>query len=149
MTTKLVSISRDSGLYFMEFGGRPGVCPLSFLEFNVQANAVAKWLKDKSLIPTAPMGTLEHFEQCNYALLMGRTFARATGQVCQSLLERKLIGLEGRFVQVVDALGNKRRFHVGRTISWLPRHTELPFARARHGAPVQNAPLASVRVIDN
>lgn len=65
-----------------------------------------------------------------------------------SQLTPQLIGLEGWRVEVVDADGCKpRRFIVGKSMDWRPRHLELLTVRSIGGEPARSA-YQSVRRLE-
>lgn len=65
-----------------------------------------------------------------------------------SQLTPQLIGLEGWRVDVVDADGCKpRRFIVGKSMGWRPRHLELLTVRSIGGEPARQC-YVSVRKVE-
>jgi hypothetical protein len=55
--------------------------------------------------------------------------------VDRSRLSPQLLGLEGCRVEVVDVHGEKRRFWVGKSTGWAPRHLEVATTRSLGGSP--------------
>ena len=59
----------------------------------------------------------------------------------------KLIGLEGRRVEVVDMDGYKRRFIVGMSTGFIPCHLEIARRNCHGGGAAHGTPYQSVRII--
>lgn len=63
------------------------------------------------------------------------------------MLTPQFIGLEGRWVEVEHADGQKRRFIVGKSTGWLPIHLEIARRNSSGGGGVYGAPFKSVRAL--
>ncbi len=62
-------------------------------------------------------------------------------------LTAQLVGLEGYRVEVVDVIGHRRRFIVGRSTGWRPCHLEIK-RRDSSGGMSADPKYASVRAIE-
>lgn len=72
---------------------------------------------------------------------------RETGWRSKSELVPELVGLEGKRVEVVDCWGHTRRFWVGKSTGFIPRHLEIARRNCHGGPAVIGTPFKSVRVV--
>lgn len=66
---------------------------------------------------------------------------------CDAHLTPRLMGLEGKRVEVVHRDGTKRRFWVGKSLGWCPVHLEIGTRYASGGSPAYVPDDATVTVI--
>lgn len=129
-----VTINEEQGLYVI-----PSSCGgYSCLGFDVafrKAQAVYDWivscLKSVDLKADSPppnpelKGTLEGYKDYDRLMNAGASFHTQTRERCPAELHPKLIGLEGKRVQVTLENGEKKKFRVGKSTGWFPCHIYL------------------------
>lgn len=106
---------------------------------------VARWLGWR--LPRAERGTMAAYSAYEAVMAAARAYARESGLRCPAELEPRLIGLEGKRVEVAYADGAKSRFYVGKSTGWLPVHLEIKRRNSSGGAPVYLPDTATLRVI--
>ena len=136
-------INTVQSLYVMKCGD--GFSCYGFEVLDRKARAVAAW--SKVIPPLRDPGTREHFEECSEIMEYGARYAQKTGTRCNAELCPQLIGLEGKYIEVMDAHGERRRFKVGKSTGWMPCHLELKNARSSGGPAVYGAPFKSIHVV--
>ncbi len=62
-------------------------------------------------------------------------------------LEKQLIGLEGKRIEVIDSYGETRRFIVGKSSGWMPCHLEIKKRNSSGGGQVYGTPFKSIKII--
>lgn len=139
----LARIDADSRLYVIAEGR--GYSCLGFDNAERRRRAVLEWMARP--VPPADLGTPEHWAEYEAAMQAGAEHAARTGQRCPAALTPRLVGLEGRRVEVLEPDGTTRRFTVGRSTGWMPCHLEIASKRS-HGGPAAYLPEGSaVRVV--
>lgn len=144
----LSSINHEQGLYVLSEG--TGFTCLGFDVALQWSQGIYDWLisKGKKLDPPKPelKGTPEGYADYQRIVAAGGNYNRRTKERCPALLDKQLIGLEGKRVEVVDCYGEKRRFWVGKSTGWLPIHLEIKTSRSTGGFGT-TGPYQSVRVV--
>jgi hypothetical protein len=145
-----VTINTEQELYVIP--AQPdGYSCLGFDVLMHRYNAIAAWLRreglDASDLPPEARGTMRAYTA--YQTLLARTgsYCQRNNVRCPVELTPQLIGLEGKRVEVVDHHGQSRRFQVGKSCGWLPRHLETSRRNCTGGPAVYGAPFQSVRVV--
>lgn len=141
----LDSINAEQSLYVIPCGD--GYSCLGFEVANRRIAAVAEWLGRNDLMPTAPQGTAEHYEQYEAAMTAGSQHSAKTGRRCYAELTPALVGKEGKRVEVTYQDGTKTRFYVGKSTGWLPIHLEIKTRASDGGAGAYVPEGATVRVV--
>lgn len=142
----LHSINAERRLYVLRHPGGFTCAGFDYAE-RIRA-AVLAWLSLP--VPSIPLGTAEHFADYERALALGAEHNRRTGKRCDAELTPRLIGLEGKRVEVsyseVDGSTHRERFTVGKSTGWMPVHLEI--ARGADGGGAVHLPAdATVRVL--
>jgi len=140
---KQVTVNKDRRLYVIPSG--TGYSCLGFDNAERQRVAVLKWAG--ASIEPVKIGTLDAYNAYHDAMMTGFAHHDATKKRCDIELTPQLVGLEGKRVEVVDCDGEKRRFYVGRSTGWMPRHLEIAQRNSSGGCGVYGAPFKSVRVV--
>ena len=144
----LASINHEQGLYVLHAGN--GITCLGFNVALEWATGVAKWLNqhgEQSEMPNAELcGTTEGFHEYRRLMDKGADFHRRTGKRCNIQLTKQLVGLEGKRVEIMDRIGQKRRFWVGKSTGWMPIHLEVARTNSIGGHSVYGTPFQSVRI---
>lgn len=96
-------------------------------------------------MPAMKRGSFEAYDYYKYLVERMRAVSEFNKVRCDADLTPQLKGLEGKRVEVVDMHDATRRFRVGRSTGWLPRHLEMR-GRSYGGIPADLA-YKSVRVI--
>jgi hypothetical protein len=145
-----VTINTKQEVYVIPAQPKGYTC-LGFDVLTGRYNAIAAWLRreglDASDLPPESRGSRSAYT--GYLMLMRRAsgYCQRNHLRCPAELTRQLIGLEGKWVEVVDRDGQRRRFIVGKSAGWLPCHLEIARRNSHGGPAVYGAPFQSVRVV--
>lgn len=141
----LDSINKEMGLYVLACGS--GFTCLGFDVVHKRTARAAEWLGRPDLAPTRIKGTKAAFARYRRAYDAIRARHNATGERAPIELEPRLVGLEGRRVEVTSRDGRKRRFRVGRSMGWTPVHLEIARRDSTGGPAACILETDSVRVV--
>lgn len=130
----LKGINREMRLYLIPFGS--GYICYGFDVLHKKTADYAAWAGRPDLAPPPRKGTVKAWKAYTAASAAALAKHKATGEKCPSELEPRLIGLEGKRVEVASPDGNRRRFYVGRSGGWTPCHLEIYNTRSRGGSQV-------------
>lgn len=92
-------------------------------------------------------GTREAYDYYQILLNTARDWNHVAGYRFQYELEPRLMGLEGKRVEVKDKDGNKRRFIVGKSTGFIPVHLEIANRRSSGGPAVCLLPTDTIKVV--
>lgn len=136
-------INREQRMYVIPCGN--GFTCLGFDVAERRRRAVLAWIGETA----EPMrvGTKRHYAAYKEAMARGSMHAKETGKKCPAELNPRLVGLEGRRVEIVSPDGEKCRFYVGRSTGWMPCHLEIARRDSIGGPPVYLPDNAEIRVI--
>jgi hypothetical protein len=119
----------------------------SLLGFEVCRDRAFALAKEMGLPqPRGKLGSLKLYEEYQSLVKKAQARNKATGWRSQSGLDPKLIGLEGKYVEVVNAVGEKERFWVGKSTGWIPCHLAIARRNSSGGGAVLR-PVKSVTVL--
>lgn len=138
-----MTINKDQGLYVLNHGKY--ISCLGFEYAAKRAKDISAWCGLPA--PEAEPGTAEAFAEYQAAMSAGFQKHKATGERCLTELEPRLIGLEGKRVEVTSPDGTRERFYVSRSTGWLPCHIAVKTRRSLGGCSVYIPPGASIRVV--
>jgi hypothetical protein len=114
-------------------------------------NRLAVWLRENGEraedIDVPLRGTLDAHRRYESLRKQAAALSARLRRRCTSALTEQLVGLESRYVEVVDCYGLRRRFWVKRSGGWLPKHRELPSVGSRSGCAVTGAPYQAVKIL--
>lgn len=102
---------------------------------------------DDPIKKDARPGTLARLRQYNAMMRAGAAYHKATGRRCSAELEPRLVGLEGKRIEVENADEGKRRFIVGKSTGWLPIHLEIANCRSTGGPSVYITADDKIKVV--
>ena len=140
----LKGINRDMRLYLIPSGS--GFSCYGFDVLHKRTAAYAKWAARDDLAPPPRKGTVKAWKAYQAASAAALAKYQATGERCPIELEPRLIGLEGKRVEVTSRDG-RRRFYVGKSTGWTPCHLEIHNSRSLGGGAVYLAPDDQIAVI--
>jgi hypothetical protein len=147
---KQVTVNAEQRLYVIPCGA--GHTSLGFDVAYNKALAVLNWIEGRRTHTTEAgldiqkVGKIEGYQEYSAIMERGAEHARRTRTRCPAELTPRLIGLEGRRVEVTDAEGT-RRFEVGKSTGWMPCHLEIARRDSSGGPAVYLAPNAVVKVV--
>lgn len=133
-----VTLNAEQSLYVIDVGH--GYTCLGFTICQNWTRDIAHELGRRDLEPTA-FASLEAYGEYERALEAAREYAAHAGQALTCRLTPQLVGLERRYVQVMDEWGETRQFYVGRSTGFIPVHLELENEHSESGAAVSGAPF--------
>jgi len=124
----------------------------SCLGFDVCAKRTKALFDEINKMRTIPwvehqIGTMEAYEYYQSLIKIAGEVNIATGHRFRCELEPRLMGLEGKRVEVVDKDGDKRRFYVGKSTGFIPVHLEIAGRRSSGGPAVCLLPTDTVKEI--
>lgn len=145
------SINEEQKLYVIDAGG--GYSCLGFDVCEARTLQYVAWLEGMGWVCPADKlaacrskGTQAAYMAYEEICAIAFDLHRKTGVRCNAELTPQLIGLEGKWVEVVDKYDEKRQFKVGRSTGWAPIHLEIE-GNADGGPGVSGTPFKSVQVI--
>ena len=145
--SELVTLNQEQRLYVI--GHKGFVTCLGFDVAERKRRAVRAWIDPSAPdMPGLPEpGTLEHYAAYAEAMADGARHASATGKRCPAELTAKLVGYEGKRVEVTTPDGDTSRFWVGRSTGWMPCHLEITTRASSGGCPVYVPDGSRIRLI--
>lgn len=147
--TTTFTVNAEQGLFVIPCG--TGYSCLGFDVVIRRGIAILKWLgkdcTDSAVNSLRSRGTLESYQAYLDIMERAETYCRQRGVRCPVELEPKLIGLEGKRVEVSGDAEGLRRFYVGKSTGWMPCHLEIKTRRSTGGGQVYLGDGAQVRVI--
>lgn len=94
------------------------------------------------------LGTIKAYNEYEALRDIAHRQYNLNGKRSVSGLNEKLIGLEGKRVEVVYIWGDTERFYVGRSTGWIPCHLEIKRCDSHGGGSVMSAEsMKSVKVL--
>ncbi len=142
---KTVTVNRQLGLFNIPAG--KGYTCLGFEMCFLRTQEIARELGRQDLEPKeSEKETLAGYETYRKATDAAKERFDKTGQPLTCGLESKLIGYEGKRVQVVDKHGETRSFVVGKSTGWIPCHIEKRSINSPDGPAVMGTPLKFVKL---
>lgn len=138
-----MTINKDQGLYVLNHGKY--VSCLGFEYAAKLAKEVSAWCGLPA--PKAEPGTAEAFAEYQAAMSAGFQKHKKTGGRCPADLEPRLIGLEGKRVEVTSPDGTRERFYVSRSTGWLPCHIAVKTRRSLGGCSAYIPEGSSILVV--
>lgn len=142
---KLHSINANQSLFVLEAG--TGFSCIGFHVAHRKTLAIAEWLKRDDLKPEAPRGTMKAWAEYCKAFKAAQDHYGATKERCPVELESRLVGLEGRRVEVRELGERPRRFWVGKSTGWMPCHLEISRKGSSGGCAAYLPESATLTVI--
>lgn len=142
---KLHSINADQSLFVLESG--PGYSCLGFHVVHKRTLAIAEWLNREDLKPVAIRGTMKAWAEYCTAMKAAQEHYAATKERCPIELEPRLVGLEGKRIEVCSRDEGKRRFWVGKSTGWMPCHLEIARRNSSGGSAVYLPAGATISVV--
>ena len=94
-----------------------------------------------------PKGTWKAYFRYVNLVELARNINLGSGYRFNHQLEPRLIGLEGKRVEVTDKEGNKRRFYVGKSTGFVPVHLEISKRNSTGGDVVYIRDTDTIKVI--
>ena len=143
-----VTINEEQRLYVIPTGY--GYTCLGFDVCERRRKALAIELLDLGRNPPAcgGVGTMGNYDAYAETRALALNVHKEMGYRFTCELHPKLIGLEGKRVEVTYADGRTARFKVGRSTGWIPIHLRIHNARSLGGMAVDVSEVFnSVRVI--
>ncbi len=144
----VVTAHADTRLYsvpwFNHKGEHDGWTALGFDVCKRRADALAQEMGEP--LPKGRVGSITLYNEYQSLLAKAHAKHKATGWRSQSELDPKLVGLEGQYVEVVNSVGEKERFWVGKSGGWVPVHLAILRRNSTGGAAVCG-PVKSVKVL--
>lgn len=129
-----IRINKEQKLYVIPV--HEGFTTLGFKRAETLRKRMLKWV-DGTDIP-ARAGTAEAWLAYQLAKMKAQAKHQETGEKCPAELTPKLIGKEGKRVEIYDKDDTfKRSFTVSRSAGWLPCHIEM---EVRHADPEMDDP---------
>jgi hypothetical protein len=141
-----VTLNKKEGLYVIPSSSGGYSC-LGFKYADKILCAVRAWLMDYDARVNPTPGTIAHYRAYAFVMKRGAEHSAKTGERCPAELEPRLVGLEGKRVEVIHK-GEARRFIVGKSTGWLPCHLEIHNRASRGGGAACIFPGDSIRVIE-
>lgn len=143
-----VTINEEQGLYVIP-ASHGGYSCLGFDVAFRKSQAVYDWLLSfvrNSILVSEPLkgpdiklkGTLEGYREHERIMDLGALFHARTLERCPAELHPKLIGLEGKRVEVTRADGTTRKFRVGKSTGWFPTHLCIEKAKDTGGFAISH-----------
>lgn len=142
-------INREQGLYVLKSGG--GFTCLGFDVAETRRRALWAWVGQEC--PDLRKGYGKHYADYRAAVAAASRHSdslRKRGAKdwrCPVEMEPRLVGLEGRRVEVTGPDGYRKRFTVGRSTGWMPIHLEIASRRSLGGPAAYIPKGGSVRVV--
>ena len=131
---KKVTINQEQELYVIPEG--KGYTCLGFDVCLKRTEALFHELFSSHIAKKTPArGSIEAYNYYQELIEFAHEVNQKTGYRFQYELEPRLMGLEGKRVEVTDKDGNKRRFVVGKSMGFIPVHLEIPLRGDRSGGP--------------
>lgn len=149
MTTALHSINRPQRLYVLSAGR--GFSCLGYDVAEKRRRALWDWVGQEC--PAIRKGSKRHYEDYRAAVAAASYHSDslrkrgARDWKCPVELDSRLIGLEGRRVEVTGPSDYKRRFWVSRSGGWMPCHIEIARRDSMSGCAAYIPQGATVRVV--
>ena len=142
---KKVTLNKEQKLYVIPCGN--GYSCYGFDYLITMRNKLANELSRPDLAK-ARKGTLKAYKEHSELQNVARKRFEETKVRCESGLNEKLKGLEGKRVEVVYTSGEKERFYVGRSTGCIPCHLVIKKINSIGGASVtSDENIKSVKVI--
>lgn len=130
----LKGINREMRLFLIPCGS--GFSCYGFDVLHKRTADYAKWAGRPDLAPPPRKGTVKAWKAYQAASAAAFAHYQATRERCPIELEPRLIGLEGKRVEVISRDGRARRFYVGKSTGWTPCHLEIANSRSHGGGAV-------------
>lgn len=143
MKNNLTKINKDQRLYVYASGN--GYWCYGFDVLHRKVTALAAEIEPG--LKVARRGSIKLNTQYHALLAKAQARYNETGERCKCGLTPQLVGKEGWRVEVVTTYGETRRFIVGKSTGWIPRHLEIARRDSSGGGAAEHE-YKSVRMIE-